>query len=211
MGIRDFFGNLIFLFKAAPLTIDHTRLVIKCCLFGGELHCDFPWVLTTAPENMKKTNLVKYWTFSPWSWEWVIVTHYHHFYTVTEVLRPAVQPMPLATSSSFLQLNCGPHPPLSPSLVDCMFLWQPHLQRSLNLHSLSVGSSKFPCIWVQWLRISLLVQGTQAQSLVQDDTGQLNLCTTAEPMCHNCWSVCTLEHMLFNRRSHCHETPTPHS
>lgn len=59
-GIRDFFSNLIFLFKAAPLTIDHTRLVIKCCLFGGKLHCDFPWVLPTAPENMKKTNLVKY-------------------------------------------------------------------------------------------------------------------------------------------------------
>ena len=134
---------------------------------------------------------------------------------LTEVLRPAAQPMPLATAASFLQLSCGPHPPVSPSLVDCIFLWQPDLQRSLNLHSLSGDSFKFPCIWtspvVQWLKISLPMQGTQAQSLVQDDTGWLNPCTTAEPLCHSYWSLCTLEHMLFNKRSHCNEKSTHHS
>ena len=39
--------------------------------------------------------------------------------------------------------------------------------------------------------------------------GQLSLCAaTTEPMCHNCWSPCTLEPMLHNKRSH-HDAHVP--
>ena len=115
----------------------------------------------------------------------MIVTHYHHFYTITEVPRPAVQPMPLAASSSFLQLNSGPHPPVSPSLVDCMFLWQPHLQRSLNLHSLSVGSLKFPCIWA-----SLCGPVVKNQPANAGDSSSISgpgWHRATKPV-HNCWA-----------------------
>ena len=74
----------------------------------------------------------------------------------------------------------------------------------------------------QWLKktICLPMQGTWARSLIWEDP----TCHGAiKPMCHNywtcalergshrCWSPCTLELMLCNKRSHCNEEPVQSS
>ena len=56
---------------------------------------------------------------------------------------------------------------------------------------------------VQGLRIHLPMQGTQVQSLVQEDSTCLR---TTKPIHHNYWSL-TLEPMFFNKRSYHNEKP----
>ena len=59
----------------------------------------------------------------------------------------------------------------------------------------------------QRLRICLLLQGTQVQSLVQEDS---TYHWAAKPMCHN-YGACTLEPVRRNKRSHHNEKPAhPH-
>ena len=58
---------------------------------------------------------------------------------------------------------------------------------------------------VQWLRIHLSMQGTQVQTLLQDDP----MCHGAtNTLSHNYWSLHTLELVLHTKRSHCNEKPT---
>ena len=64
---------------------------------------------------------------------------------------------------------------------------------------------------VQWLRIHLPRQGTQVQSLVQEDPTR---CKATKPV-HNYWAhmpqllkPACLEPVLCNKRSHCNEKPT---
>ena len=58
---------------------------------------------------------------------------------------------------------------------------------------------------VQWLRIHLSMQGTQVQTLLQNDP----MCHVATiTLSHNYWSLHTLEPVLCNKRSHCNEKPT---
>ena len=67
----------------------------------------------------------------------------------------------------------------------------------------------------QWLRIHLLMQGTQVQALVWEDP----TCHGAtKAVCHSYWA-CTSqllkpmhrEPMLYNKRSHCIEKPAHHN
>ena len=61
---------------------------------------------------------------------------------------------------------------------------------------------------VQWLRIHRWKQRIQVRSLVQEDSTCLG---ATKPMCHNCWSLCTLEPMVHNKRSNSNEKPTHHN
>ena len=56
---------------------------------------------------------------------------------------------------------------------------------------------------VQWLRICLSVQETQVRSLVWEDPTCLR---AAKPVLH--YQACTLESVLYKKRSHCNENPT---
>ena len=49
----------------------------------------------------------------------------------------------------------------------------------------------------QWLRIHLPMQGTRVQFLVWEDS---TWCRTTKSLCHNYWSLCTLEPMICNKR-----------
>ena len=61
---------------------------------------------------------------------------------------------------------------------------------------------------VQWLRIYLAMQGTLVWSLVQEDPTCLGAAKpgraplTTELTYSNCWSLCALQLMLSNKRSH---------
>ena len=83
-----------------------------------------------------------------------------------------------------------------------------------NIHAFSIGQSPYnrgSCGWVQWLRISLPMQGTRVQALVQEDP----TCRGAtKPVSHNYWARVLqllkperLEPMLCNKRSHHNEKP----
>ena len=53
-----------------------------------------------------------------------------------------------------------------------------------------------------------LIPGRRRFHLLQ---GNSACATTAEPLCHNYWSSGTLEPVLRNKRSHCHEKPMHHN
>ena len=65
----------------------------------------------------------------------------------------------------------------------------------------------------QWTRIHLPMQGTQVQSLVQEDSTCLWSNWAHElqllSLCATYWSPHTLEPMLCNKRGHCNGKPTP--
>lgn len=132
MGIRGFFGSLIFLFKPALPTISHFPLITKGWSFG-ELDC-FSWVLPTGSKNIKRTGQVKYWKFSPWRWEWTTDIHHHCSYPPRQKSWDQLfSPFPLTTSFPTqwqAALTSQLPPPLeSPSLDDYLVSMEPYLQR----------------------------------------------------------------------------------
>ena len=64
---------------------------------------------------------------------------------------------------------------------------------------------------VQWLRIHLPIQETWVPSLVQEDStyhkATKPMCHDYWVVCHNCWSLCTIEPVFCNKRSHHNEKP----
>ena len=59
---------------------------------------------------------------------------------------------------------------------------------------------------VQWLRIHLPVQGTQVRSLVWEDPTCFR---AAKLLCLNHWSPRAPEPVVFNKKSHHRDKPTP--
>ena len=59
---------------------------------------------------------------------------------------------------------------------------------------------------VQWLRIHLVIQGAQLQSLIQEDPTCFR---TAKPMYHNYWSLYALESVFCNEKPLQWEAYTP--
>ena len=79
----------------------------------------------------------------------------------------------------------------------------PHLPSHFPPHSWNhLGVYYWTSPMVQRLRIYLSMQGTQVRSLVQEYS---TCCEVTKPACPNDWSLCTLEPMLCNERSHCNE------
>ena len=64
---------------------------------------------------------------------------------------------------------------------------------------------------VQWLRIHTPVQGTGVRSLIWEDSTCLRatkpVWCNSWAVCHNHWSLHTLEPVLCNKRRHCNQKP----
>ena len=73
-----------------------------------------------------------------------------------------------------------------------------------DFHSWFSRMNRETSLMVQWVRIHLSMQGTQTQSLVQEDSIGLG---ATKPIHHNYWSLSTLE-AIFHERSHCNGKPT---
>ena len=83
--------------------------------------------------------------------------------------------------------------------------WHTHYLHPQIFFSIFVNPpSKLPCqasLVAQWIRIHLPVQGTQVQSLVQEDS---TCCRATMPACHN---YCVPRVMPCNSRSHHSKNP----